>query len=90
MQTLSYRDDGKLAYKPQALLTAEFDMRYADGTSKSRIRWYLYPCQGRNTCQSILILAGNQDRYDANRIAFDVVVSSLTIHGNTNESMRPL
>ncbi len=84
-QTLGNHDDGPLAFKPQALLTAEFDMRYADGDSKSRIRWYLYPCQGRKTCQAILILSCDQDRYDANRIAFDVVASSLTIHAKANE-----
>lgn len=84
-QTLRNRDAGPLAFKPQALLSAEFDMRYTDGDSKSRIRWYLYPCQGRNTCQAIFILSCDQDQYDVNRPAFDAVVSSLTIHASANE-----
>jgi hypothetical protein len=84
-RTLRNRDAGPLAFKPQALLTAEFDMRYTDGDSKSRIRWYLYPCRGNETCQAIFLLACNQDRYEANRPAFDVVVSSLTIHAAVNE-----
>ena len=84
-QTLSNRDDGKLAYKPRALLTAEFDVRYADGDSKSRIRWYLYPCGSDKTCQAIFLLSCTQDRYAANRPVFDVVVSSLTIRATANE-----
>ena len=84
-RTLRNRDAGPLAFKPQALLTAEFDMRYTDGDSKSRIRWYLYPCGGNATCQAIFLLSCNQDRYEANRPAFDVVVSSLTIRATANE-----
>ena len=69
-----------LNFKPEALLTAEFDMRYSSGDGKSRIKWYLYPCQGQNTCQTILMLSCNQDQYEANRPAFDAIVSSLSVH----------
>lgn len=69
-----------LTFKPEALLSAEFDMRYSSGDSKSRIEWYLYPCQGQNTCQTILMLSCNQDQYEANRPAFDAIVSSLSVH----------
>ena len=69
-----------LTFKPEALLTAEFDMRYANGDSKSRIKWYLYPCRIQNTCQTIVMLSCNQDQYEANRSAFDAIVSSLSVH----------
>ena len=84
-QTLRNSDASPLAFKPQALLTAEFDMRYTDGDSKSRIRWDLYPCQGNKTCQAIFLLSCNRDQYEANRPAFDAVVSSLTIHAAVSE-----
>ena len=79
-RTLDNQKASPLTFKPEALLTAEFEMRYTKGDSKSRITWYLYPCQGQNTCQTILMLSCNQDQYEANRSAFDTIVSSLSIH----------